>query len=273
MRGALGFELLRMPAPIVDIGFNIAHKDFQGDLKDVLARAAEANVTRLICTGTSVKSTKECMAIVAKFGGGPVALSSTCGVHPHDAKHYTEGPVAALAEKVPVVGECGIDFDRMFSPAETQKAAFASQLQLARRLNKPVFLHQRLGFAEFNEIMDAHWPAELAHRACVHCFTGDAKELKHFVAKGYFVGITGFVCKKNRAGDLRSALKAGLLPLKQLMIETDGPYMSPLGKVRRCEPAMLGYVARELAELMGVELLELCTQTTANVQKWLGEKP
>ncbi len=85
-------------------------------------------------------------------------LSSTAGVHPHDAKHYHADEIAKLAERVPIVGECGIDFDRMFSPAEVQKEAFISQLLLAKRLGKPVFLHQRLGFAEFNAIMDKHWP-------------------------------------------------------------------------------------------------------------------
>ncbi len=104
----------------------------------------------------------------------------------------------------------------------------------------------------------------------VHCFTGDAAELKHYVAKGYFIGITGFVCKKERASDLRKALTQKLLPLTQLMIETDGPYMSPCGKVRRCEPAMLSIISRELAILMGVEWLQLCEQTTANVKTWSG---
>ncbi len=112
---------------------------------------------------------------------------------------------------------------------------------------------------------------ELANRAVVHCFTGDAAELNHYVAKGYFIGITGFVCKKNRATELRKALAQKLLPLTQLLIETDGPYMSPVGKVRRCEPAMLSIISQELAGLMGVEWLQLCQQTTANVRTWSGE--
>ncbi len=87
-----------------------------------------------------------------------VRLSSTVGVHPHDAKHYHADEISKLAERASIVGECGIDFDRMFSPTEVQKEAFISQLLLAKRLSKPVFLHQRLGFAEFNAIMDEHWP-------------------------------------------------------------------------------------------------------------------
>ncbi len=160
----------------------------------------------------------------------------------------------------------------MFSPAEQQKEAFIQQLKTARELKTSVFLHQRLGFKEFNEIMDEHWPPELASRAVVHCFTGDAAELKHYVKKGYFIGITGFVCKKARAEELRKALSAGLLPLDRLLIETDAPYMSPVGKVRRCEPSMLPLIALELSKLMNVSFEALCEQTTKNVDKWLGRK-
>jgi TatD DNase family protein len=93
--------------------------------------------------------------------------------------------------------------------------------------------------------------------------------MKHYVKKGYFIGITGYVCKKNRATELRKALAQNLLPLTQLMIETDGPYMCPV-KVKRCEPAMLSIISRELATLMNVDWLQLCEQTTANVRTWSG---
>jgi TatD DNase family protein len=90
--------------------------------------------------------------------------------------------------------------------------------------------------------MEKHWPLKRASFACVHCFTGSRKELEKFVSKvfpiflllinhlfpqGYMIGITGFVCDKKRGEDLRTTLKAGVLPLDRLMIETDAPFMSP----------------------------------------------
>ena len=272
MKGAL-FETLRAPAPIVDIGLNLTHRDFQGDLVGVLQRAAEANVVAIVGTGTNAKSSRKMATAVKKsLHGTDQVLYRTVGVHPHDAKTFFEEEIAKLAaeEGVLAVGECGLDYDRMFSEAKVQREAFVAQLRIAVKLNLPVFLHQRLGFDDFNAIMDAEWPAERARRAVVHCFTGDYKELSHYVKKGYMVGITGFVCKKNRSQDLRHALSSGVLPLTQLMIETDGPFMSPFGKIRRCEPAMLPHIARELAILMNVDFEELCIQTTKNFREWGG---
>lgn len=148
---------------------------------------------------------------------------------------------------------------------------FDKQLALAVELDRPVFLHQRLGFAEFNAIVERHVSRSDAARICVHCFTGDAKELEYYVARGYFVGITGFVCDQKRAVDLRAALERKLLPLEQLLIETDGPFMAPKNIPRvpyRCEPAMLPYVAKELADLMGIPFDVLCKATTENAARF-----
>ena len=118
--------------------------------------------------------------------------------------------------------------------------------------------------------MERVWPAERAAQAVVHCFTGTEEEATVFVKRGYMIGITGFVAKKNRAQDLRALLQKRCIPLSHLMIETDGPFMSPLGKIRRCEPAMLPYVAREIAELTGHTFEEVCEATTANAKKFFG---
>ena len=239
----------------------------------VLLRAAEANVLTIVGTGTSAKSSRKMATALKKsFNIADQVLYRTVGVHPHEAKTFVEDEIAKLAaqEGVIAVGECGLDYDRMFSEAKVQRSAFEAQLRIAVKLNLPVFLHQRLGFADFNAIMDVEWPTDRARRAVVHCFTGDYKELAHYVKKGYMVGITGFVCKKNRSQDLRNALSTGVLPLTQLMIETDGPFMSPFGKIRRCEPAMLPHIARELAILMGVDFEQLCVQTTKNFREWAG---
>jgi TatD DNase family protein len=105
----------------------------------------------------------------------------------------------------------------MFSTPEQQRTCFENQLRLAVELKLPVFLHQRKGFEVFTEIMDREWPAEIAQRAVVHCFTGDAKELKHFVSRGYMIGLTGLVCDQKRGAVTRKAIAQGLLPLERLV--------------------------------------------------------
>jgi TatD DNase family protein len=270
------FQTLKSPAPLVDIGINLGHRDFSKDFDKVIERSVSSNVTTLICTGTSVKSTKAVQKISKKKFPPGVEVFFTAGIHPHDAKTFSEEAKAVLRkcaedERCKALGEMGIDFDRNFSTPKDQMKAFEEQLKLAVELKKPVFLHQREGFKEFNTIMDRVWPKERANEACVHCFTGSAEELRQYVEKGYMVGITGFVCNKKRAEELRKALQLKILPLEQLMIETDGPFMSPrnIPKVpRRCEPAMLSYVAKELAELLDASLEDLCFQTTKNAQRF-----
>lgn len=90
-----------------------------------------------------------------------------------------------------------------------------------------MFLHQRLGFDDFCAVMEREWPADRARRACVHCFTGDARELARFVARGYMIGLTGLVCDERRSSKLREALRKGALPLDRLMLETDAPFCTP----------------------------------------------
>ena len=109
-----GFEIVRAPHPIVDIGINLAHKDFSADLKQILERCKSANVTSLILTGTSLKSSRECVRMAKELADCGLSLQATVGQHPHDAKHYEHAAMVKLAESsnVAIVGECGIDFDR-----------------------------------------------------------------------------------------------------------------------------------------------------------------
>ena len=269
---------LKAPGLIVDIGVNIGHRDFSKDINDVMARCASNNVGILVATGTSVKSSRSVAALTTKKFAN-VEIYSTAGVHPHDAKTWDNETAQILRdlaskESCVAIGECGIDFDRDFSPRPVQQAVFQKQLELAVELKMPVFLHQRLGFKEFNEILERAFlsqPGVEPSDACVHCFTGSIAELEHYAARGVFVGITGFVCDPKRGAELQEALKKGVLPLSQLLIETDAPFMSPKtvpNGGRRCEPGMLPYVAQTLAQLLNVPLEELCEQTTQNAKKF-----
>ena len=169
----------------------------------------------------------------------------TAGFHPHDAKHATDEHLANFMHLLRTdaacvaVGECGLDYDRMFSPRETQLAVFRRHLQMARTCGKGVFIHERerdeakgepLGsFTDLLACIDDELVTAGAsfdpRRVCVHCWTGPEEQLVELVRRGYMVGITGFICKRKRSSHLRSAISRGLLPLEQLMVETDAPYM------------------------------------------------
>ena len=137
---------------LIDIGANLTHKSFRTNLHQVLERAAKAEVSDVIITGTSLAGSREAMEIAKKFNQEQqlVKLYSTVGIHPHDATrhakfNYREQLVQLLQTNstVVAVGECGLDFDRNFSLHDDQRTVFETQLQLACEFNLPLFLHER----------------------------------------------------------------------------------------------------------------------------------
>jgi TatD DNase family protein len=189
-------------------------------------------------------------------------------VHPHGAKEYTAstgGELAALwaDERVVAVGECGLDYDRMFSPKEAQRLAFEAQIQASVRLAKPLFLHCRDAFDDFHAMLRE--AANAGAHGVVHCFTDGATEAEALLALGFDIGITGWVTDVARGGALRDALR--VIPLDRLHLETDAPYLRPknAGKTRPYnEPALLPFVAQAVAELKGVDVAAVAAQATRN---------
>jgi TatD DNase family protein len=143
------------PEGLVDIGANLTHKTFDGDLDQVLARAAAAGVHRMVVTGADIASSRAALALASAH---PDRLRSTAGVHPHHAKDCDAHTLAAIEElaarpEVVAIGECGLDFNRNFSPQETQVDWFQAQVELAIRLGLPLFLHERDASAAFLEVL------------------------------------------------------------------------------------------------------------------------
>lgn len=254
---------VRLNHPLIDIGVNLTSPQFKADLPQVIERALEASVRYMIVTGLTAPLSEEALALARAHRAH---LCSTAGVHPHNAKtfgHHTRAELRrlALAPEVVAVGECGLDFDRDFSPRPAQRAAFESQLELAAELGKPVFLHERSAHADFYAIMK-NARSKLVG-GVVHCFTGRADELEHFLELGLCLGITGFICDDRRGTHLRDLV--GRIPANRLMIETDAPFLLPRDlpgpTSRRNEPAYLPHVARSVARYAGIEEAELRQRT------------
>jgi TatD DNase family protein len=255
----------------IDIGVNLTNKRFNKDLAAVIERARAVGVVQQIVTGTSVGASQRAADLAAEHG-----LRSTAGVHPHDAKTLDAGGLATigtLAERAEVVaiGECGLDYDRDFSPRPKQREAFAEQLDLAVQLKMPVFLHERAAHADFIDILRprmAQLPA-----AIVHCFTGDGATVRAYLNLGAHIGITGWICDDRRADDLRACVDQ--IPLDRLLVETDAPYLTPRDlrpkpKGGRNEPAFLPHVGATVARYVGVDPSTLAEHTTANARRIFG---
>ena len=260
-----------MPYSLIDIGANIAHNSFDDDRSEMMQRAADAGVHRIIVTGSSDASNVEAAELAA---GSPGVLFSTAGVHPHHASNYTDKSDALIRDliqkdAVVAVGECGLDYFRNLSPREAQLEAFGRQLEIAKESGLPVFLHQRDAHDDFVKTLEPVLP-DLS-RAVAHCFTGEGESLREFIAMGLYIGITGWICDERRGLHLHDIVS--VIPDDRLMIETDAPYLlprtiRPKPKTRRNEPMYLPEVVRVVAEARGQTAAHVAEITTANATRF-----
>lgn len=256
------------PIELVDIGVNLTHKRFRADLDDVIARARAAGVTAMVVTGTSLAGSWAAWELARTR---PDVLSSTAGVHPHNARECGDRTLAELRDlagrpEVRAIGECGLDYDRNFSPPDVQRRWFAAQVDLAAELSMPLFLHERAAHADFLAILRERRAALPA--AVIHCFTGDAAELERYLEIDLHIGITGWICDDRRGSHLRDLI--GRIPPERLMIETDAPFLLPRDLTRpppgrRNEPALLPHVLDRVALSAGRprEVMARTTSETA----------
>jgi TatD DNase family protein len=252
-----------------DIGANLTHSAFREDLDAVLSRARTAGVQTLVVTGTSVEESRHAAELAGAHG-----LYATAGVHPHHARDCDAQTIPALRAiaahpQVVAMGECGLDFNRNYSPHPDQEKWFVAQLELAAELGKPLFLHSRDAHPRFAEILRHH----RVKRAVAHCFTGGAAELRAYLELGLYVGITGWICDERRGRHLVELVKE--IPADRLLLETDAPYLTPRDlhpqpKARRNEPAFLPHIARAVARARGETVEALAAATTRNAREFFG---
>ncbi|KAK3895168.1 hypothetical protein Pcinc_001103 [Petrolisthes cinctipes] len=240
---------------IVDIGANLTNKKFTRDLDSVVSRARDAGVHKIMVTGTTVQSSKEALRLTRLY---PESLYSTAGVHPHEAKSWeaeTESELRELlaSQEVVAVGECGLDFNRNFSPQDIQLEVFEKQVSLACELKKPLFIHERDAHKEVLEVLGRH--KERLPSVVIHCFTGDATMAAAYLKQGCYIGLTGYVWKDKSEDGVRRILEDGVVPLDRLLVETDSPFMYPNTRASKLPP----YVKEALTERSLTFLHRYCT--------------
>lgn len=250
---------------LVDIGVNLGHGSFESDRRQVIDRALAVGVRWMIVTGSSVGGSRHALQLSQQ---SPRILFATVGVHPHDARQCDSDTLPILGElaqhkEVVAIGECGLDYNRDFSPRPLQDQWFEAQVQLACELKMPLFLHERDAHERFVEILTRCQPQ--LGPTVVHCFTGTAHELDVYLQMGFHIGITGWICDERRGQHLRDLVKR--IPLDRLMLETDAPFLiprtlKPKPKGSRNEPAYLVEVAKTVAESLDISVEEVAAATT-----------
>ena len=248
---------------MIDIGANLTHSSFHDDLEAVISRARSAGVWPMIVTGTTVLESRMAAEIADRFG-----LYATAGIHPHHAKDCNPGTIAELRHlavhpRVVAIGECGLDFNRNYSPHPDQEKCFVAQLELGLELGKPLFLHSRDAHPRFAGILKHHG----VKHAVAHCFTGERDELRAYLDLDLYIGITGWICDERRGRHLVELVRE--IPRERLLLETDAPYLTPRDmrpqpKARRNEPAFLPHIARTVAAALGRATEEVAAEAAAN---------
>jgi TatD DNase family protein len=195
----------------------------------------------------------------------------TAGVHPHHARECgpeTIDEIREIAEhpRVVAIGECGLDFNRNYSPHPDQEKWFVAQIDLALSMNKPLFLHSRDAHPRFAEILRNH----RIKNGVAHCFTGERDELHAYLDLGLYIGITGWICDERRGRHLVELVRE--IPSDRLLLETDSPYLTPRDlrpqpKARRNEPAFLPHILKAVARALGRPADEVAAETTRNARE------
>lgn len=243
---------------------HLADKRFDADRAQVLARAREAGVGRIltIAEGSQRDERERTLALA----GGQDRLWVAVGVHPHEARHATEElltEMEALARSSRLLawGEIGLDYHYDHSPRDVQQAVFREQLQRARALQLPVILHCRQAWDDCLKILSQEWVAS-GLGGILHCFSGTTDIARQAVEWGFLISFAGNVTFP-RAGNLREAAQA--IPVQRLLIETDSPYLAPQAvRGKRNEPAHVVEVAAELGRLYGLTGEEMGARTSEN---------
>jgi len=257
------------PLSCIDIGVNLSHKRLCKQAPEIIRRAQAVGVERIIVTGTSVASSLAAEQLAKRF---PQSLSFTAGVHPHDVKHCDEQTLTRLKKMLDnpscvAVGECGLDFNRMFSPEATQKEWFHHQLTLAEQTQRPLFLHERDAFEPFYNILKQH--RDNISGGVVHCFTGTKKALHAYLDLGMHIGITGWICDPRRGAHLQELVSE--IPADRLMLETDSPFLAPKDiepAIKTNEPLYLPHIVKTVARCRGEDVEETANNALQTTRRF-----
>ena len=245
-----------------------AHYDdrrFNEDRDELLGSMRDAGVTAILNSAISIRSAKFSLRMAEEY---PFVYASV-GVHPHDSKSMTDDTVYELERllshpKAVAVGEMGLDFHHNFSPQDVQKKRFREQLELARRVKKPVIIHERESLNDtLNTIRDFR---DLT--GVFHCFSGSWETAKTVLDMGWYLSFTGVITFNNA----RRALEVlERMPADRIMLETDCPYLTPEPmRGRRNSSLYLPYIAEKVAQVRGISAEEAAALTMKNGLKFFG---
>lgn len=254
-------------APLADTHCHLTLPHFDQDRQQVLTRANEEGVNRILVPGLDLASSRRAVELSQRYP----EIYAAVGIHPHNAKdwnHSTKQELRELARslKVVAVGEIGLDYYRDLSPREIQRSAFQDQLDLALEMELPVVIHNRSAVNDLMsciEIWSARLPDTLKSGSGVlHANSADLENTRKVIEAGFYIGVAGPITYQ-KAEVLRRITAE--LPLERVLLETDAPYLTPHPKRgKRNEPSYLQLIAQQCATLFEVSVNTISATTSQN---------
>ena len=250
-----------------DTHVHLNAKQFRHDQNQVIAEAQKNGVTLMINVSYNELSINQSIDLACRYHFIYAAL----GIHPHYVKDHQEDILDIIEQKsshpkVVAVGEIGLDYYRHLSPVSLQQEWFIRQIHLAKKIQKPIIIHNRESDQDTVKIVQKEQAGE--YGGIIHSFSGDKQMLKDVLDCNMHISISGPVTYNN-SYKLREVIK--YVPLERLLIETDCPYLSPEPLRReRNQPANVRYVAKEISRIKNMDIEDVAEQTTENAKKLFG---
>lgn len=246
-----------------------AHYDdsrFKKDREYLLANLPGQGVSNIINIGACLDSSRASIALAERYP----YIHAAAGIHPHEVSTMQDSDIEALTQLVSAtnrlvaIGEIGLDFHYDNSPRDVQRHWFTNQLVLARSLDMPVVIHSRDAAAETMKIIKDSG----VKKGVMHCYSGHLPMALEYIEMGYYISISGVVTYKNAEKTKEVAAK---IPLQNMLIETDAPYLPPVPfRGKRNDSSLLKYVAEEIAALRGITPEEVAETTSENAKMLFG---
>jgi len=252
---------------VIDAHAHLTDERISADVDDVIRRAAEAGVTRIVTCGDDVASSERAVALAHRHP----CVSAAVGIHPHRAASADARAIARIRElasdpRVVAVGEIGIDLSGRSASPDHQRAAFVAQLELARDLRLPACIHVRDAGEQARALVDR---VPGAH-GYVHCYSEGAAEVGEWTRRGFLISFAGTVTYP-KSDALRDA--AGVVPDDRVLIETDSPYLAPQARRgERNEPALIAHTYEAVARLRAVPATRLARLVRENAASLFGDR-
>ena len=252
---------------LVDSHGHILDKCFENDLNDVVKRAKENGVNKIICSAYNLFSSKRAVELSHQFA----EVYSTVGLHPENVldddfeNSFDKFANLAKDEKCVAIGEIGLDYHFTTETKDLQKLIFDRQISFANELSLPVVVHSRDAMGDTIEILQNNTPKR---ESLLHCYGGSIESAKILIKLGFSFSFGGVVTFKNAKNVVEVVRQ---LPVEKILLETDCPYMTPVPfRGQRNEPKNVVYVADAIARIKGMTIEEVAKITTENAKRVFG---